>query len=194
MVITADVAAHAATGHLEPHRHVKKLHRASLVYSTKILTELTRHAKVEYGNLENVFFISFSAHTLLLHIFGTCYSIWLPRGHNLSYIYLQEKLRKALVEPVESLFDAAGQTTWSSIKNLYKRETEVILPEFFKALSGFEMESELSEGMVSKLRDYAQSIVENKAKEEASKVLMHMKERYRNTYCLFRVPINIITF
>ncbi|KAE8803963.1 protein ROOT HAIR DEFECTIVE 31 [Hordeum vulgare] len=92
--------------------------------------------------------------------------------------HAKEKLRKALVEPVESLFDAAGQTTWASIKNLYKRETEAILPEFVKALSGFEMESESSEGMVSKLRDYAQSIVENKAKEEASKVLMHMKERF----------------
>ncbi|XP_044946750.1 protein ROOT HAIR DEFECTIVE 3 homolog 1-like [Hordeum vulgare subsp. vulgare] len=92
--------------------------------------------------------------------------------------HAKEKLRKALVEPVESLFDAAGQTTWASIKNLYKRETEAILPEFVKALSGFEMESESSEGMVSKFRDYAQSIVENKAKEEASKVLMHMKERF----------------
>ena len=131
---------------------------------------------------------------MLLHIFGTCYSIWLPRGHNLSYVYFQEKLRKALVEPVESLFDAAGQTTWASIESLYKRETQAILPEVFKALSGFEMGSEFSEEMVSKLRDYGQSIVENKAKEEASKILMHMKERYRNTYCLFHVPINIITF
>jgi hypothetical protein len=38
----------------------------------------------------------------------------------------------------------------------------------------------VSEGMVSKLRDYARSIVENKAKEEANKVLMHMKERLTN--------------
>ncbi|VAI27484.1 unnamed protein product [Triticum turgidum subsp. durum] len=92
--------------------------------------------------------------------------------------HAKEKLRKALVEPVESLFDAAGQTTWSSIESLYKRETQAILPEVFKALSGFEMGSEFSEEMVSKLRDYGQSIVENKAKEEASKILMHMKERF----------------
>ncbi|PNT62369.1 hypothetical protein BRADI_4g02450v3 [Brachypodium distachyon] len=90
----------------------------------------------------------------------------------------KEKLRKGLVEPVESLFDAAGQTTWASIRNLYKRETEAILPEFLKTLSGFEMENTLSEEMVSKLRDYAQSTVENKAKEEAGKVLMHMKESH----------------
>ncbi|KAM3272111.1 hypothetical protein ACQJBY_042352 [Aegilops geniculata] len=92
--------------------------------------------------------------------------------------HAKEKLRKALVEPVESLFDAAGQTTWASIESLYKRETQAILPEVFKALSGFEMGSEFSEEMVSKLRDYGQSIVENKAKEEASKILMHMKERF----------------
>ncbi|KAM0848967.1 hypothetical protein ACQ4PT_054032 [Festuca glaucescens] len=94
----------------------------------------------------------------------------------------KEKLRKALVEPVESLFDAASQTTWESIRNLYKRETEAILPEFLNTLSGFEMESAVSEGMVSKLRDYARSIVENKAKEEANKVLMHMKERFTTVF------------
>uniref|UniRef100_A0A0E0FDX9 Protein ROOT HAIR DEFECTIVE 3 homolog n=1 Tax=Oryza meridionalis TaxID=40149 RepID=A0A0E0FDX9_9ORYZ len=92
--------------------------------------------------------------------------------------HAKEKLRKALVEPVESLFDAAGPSTWASIRNLFKRETEAILPEFQKNLSGFEMESATSEGMVSKLRDYARSIIENKAKEEAGKVLMHMKESH----------------
>ncbi|XP_040385450.1 protein ROOT HAIR DEFECTIVE 3 homolog 1 [Oryza brachyantha] len=92
--------------------------------------------------------------------------------------HAKEKLRKALSEPVESLFDAAGHTTWASIRNLFKRETEAILPEFRKNLSGFEMESTSSEQMVSNLRDYARSIVENKAKEEAGKVLMHMKERF----------------
>uniref|UniRef100_A0ACD5XR37 Uncharacterized protein n=1 Tax=Avena sativa TaxID=4498 RepID=A0ACD5XR37_AVESA len=96
--------------------------------------------------------------------------------------HAKEKLRKALVEPVESLFDAASRTTWESIRNLYKRETEAILPEFLNNLSGFEMESAVSEGMVSKLRDYARSIVENKAKEEANKVLMHMKERFTTVF------------
>jgi len=92
-------------------------------------------------------------------------------------LYLQEKLRKALAEPVESLFDAADQTTWTSIRNVYKRETEAILPEFLKTLCGFEMEYAPAEEMVSKLRDYARSVVESKAKEESSKVLIHMKDR-----------------
>uniref|UniRef100_A0A0E0BUY6 GB1/RHD3-type G domain-containing protein n=1 Tax=Oryza glumipatula TaxID=40148 RepID=A0A0E0BUY6_9ORYZ len=106
--------------------------------------------------------------------------------------HAKEKLRKALVEPVESLFDAAGPSTWASIRNLFKRETEAILPEFQKNLAGFEMESATSEGMVSKLRDYARSIVENKAKEEAGKVLMHMKERLAKS-SIIRSPYRSIS-
>lgn len=90
---------------------------------------------------------------------------------------MQDKLRKALAEPVESLFDAADQTTWQSIRNIYKRETEAILPEFLNNLCQFEMEYAPAEEMVSKLKDYARSVVESKAKEESSKVLIHMKER-----------------
>ncbi|RLN00481.1 hypothetical protein C2845_PM06G33430 [Panicum miliaceum] len=94
----------------------------------------------------------------------------------------KEKLRKALAEPVESLFDAADQTTWASIRIVYKRETESILPEFLKTLCGFEMEYAPAEEMVSKLRDYARSVVESKAKDEASKVMIHMKERFTTVF------------
>ncbi|RLN28985.1 hypothetical protein C2845_PM05G02350 [Panicum miliaceum] len=94
----------------------------------------------------------------------------------------KEKLRKALAEPVESLFDAADQTTWASIRNIYKRETEAILPEFLKTLCGFEMEYAPAEEMVSKLRDYARSVVKSKAKDEASKVMIHMKERFTTVF------------
>ena len=145
------------------------------------LSELTSRAKVKYSNLEErPFYKRFNTCFASEYFLHMLYSIWLPYSRNLSSVYLQEKLRKALVEPVESLFDAASQTTWASIRNLYKRDTEAILPEFLNTLYGFEMEVEVSEGMVSKLRDYARSIVENKAKEEASKVLMHMKERLTN--------------
>lgn len=113
--------------------------------------------------------------------------------------YAQEKLRKALAEPVESLFDAADQTTWASIRNVYRRETECILPEFLKNLFGFEVEYAAAEQMVSNLRDYARSVVENKTKEEASKVLIHMKERLTNisvvcsSYLSLYQPPDILT-
>ncbi|AQL03778.1 Protein ROOT HAIR DEFECTIVE 3 homolog 2 [Zea mays] len=93
-----------------------------------------------------------------------------------------DKLRKALAEPVESLFDVADQTTWQSLRNIYKRETEAILPEFLNNLCQFEMEYAPAEEMVSKLKDYAQSVVESKAKEESSKVLIHMKERFTTVF------------
>ncbi|KAL5654728.1 hypothetical protein ACJX0J_034047, partial [Zea mays] len=93
-----------------------------------------------------------------------------------------DKLRKALAEPVESLFDAADQTTWQSIRNIYKRETEAILPEFLNNLCQFEMEYAPAEEMVSKLKDYARSVVESKAKEESSKVSIHMKERFTTVF------------
>jgi protein SEY1 len=98
---------------------------------------------------------------------------------------LQDKLRKALAEPVESLFDAADQTTWQSIRNIYKRETDAILPEFLNNLCQFEMEYAPAEEMVSKLKDYARSVVESKAKEESSKVLIHMKERLIKFFVIF---------
>ncbi|KAL6847079.1 hypothetical protein ACP4OV_022932 [Aristida adscensionis] len=94
----------------------------------------------------------------------------------------KDKLRKALAEPVESLFDAAGPTTWASIRNLYLRETESFLPEYLKTLFGFEIEYTTAEEMVSNLREYAQGVVESKAKEEASKVLIHMKERFTTVF------------
>jgi hypothetical protein len=120
---------------------------------------------------------SLSMHNFVLDLF----TYMILSGYHMVIVsvilYLQEKLRKALAEPVESLFDAADQTTWQSIRNVYKRETEAILPEFLKTLCGFEMEYGPAEEMVSKLRDYARSVVESKAKDESSKVLIHMKER-----------------
>lgn len=96
---------------------------------------------------------------------------------------------------MESLFDAADQTTWASIRNVYRRETESILPEFLKTLCGFEMEYAPAEEMASKLRDYARSVVESKAKDEASKVLIHMKERLAKFSIVLHIShfINFLT-
>lgn len=44
------------------------------------------------------------------------------------------------------------------------------------------MEYAPAEEMVSKLKDYARSVVESKAKEESSKVLIHMKERFTTVF------------
>ena len=90
---------------------------------------------------------------------------------------LQKQLAKALTEPVESLFEAGGQDTWLSIRKLLKRETEAAVSKFLACISGFELDEETVERMQQHLRDYARQVVENKAREEAGKILILMKDR-----------------
>jgi protein SEY1 len=90
---------------------------------------------------------------------------------------LQKQLAKALVAPVESLFEEGGKDTWLSIRKLLKSETEAAVSEFSAHVAGFELEEETVEKMQQSLRDYARKLVENKAREEAGKVLIRMKDR-----------------
>jgi hypothetical protein len=57
------------------------------------------------------------------------------------------------------------------------------------------MEYAPAEEMASKLRDYARSVVESKAKDEASKVLIHMKERLAKFSIVLHIShfINFLT-
>jgi len=90
---------------------------------------------------------------------------------------MQKKLAKALTEPVESLFEAGGKDTWLSIRELLKRETEIAVSEFSASVAGFELDEETVERMQQSLRDYARKVVENKARDEAGKILIRMKDR-----------------
>ena len=49
--------------------------------------------------------------------------------------------------------------------------------EFSTAISSFELDQRTVEKMLQDLRDYARNVVEKKAREEAGKVLIHMKDR-----------------
>lgn len=90
---------------------------------------------------------------------------------------MQKKLAKALAEPVESLFEAGGKDTWLSIRELLKRETEIAVSEFSASVAGFELDEETVGRMQQSLRDYARKVVENKARDEAGKILIRMKDR-----------------
>ena len=92
-------------------------------------------------------------------------------------IVAQKQLSQSLSEPVESLFDAAGRDTWASIRKLLTHETETVVSEFSTAISSFELDQRTVEKMLLDLRDYARNVVEKKAREEAGKVLIHMKDR-----------------
>lgn len=78
---------------------------------------------------------------------------------------------------MECLFEAAGKDTWASIRELLKHETEAAVSEFSNLIVGFELDPATVDKMVQNLRDYARNLVEKKAREEAAKVLIRMKDR-----------------
>lgn len=94
----------------------------------------------------------------------------------------ETKLNEALAGPVEALLDGAGDDTWPAIRKLLQRETDTAVSGFAAALSGFEMDEESKDNMVLRLKDYARGVVEAKAKEEAGRVLIRMKDRFSTLF------------
>ncbi|XP_049382696.1 protein ROOT HAIR DEFECTIVE 3 homolog 2-like [Solanum stenotomum] len=94
----------------------------------------------------------------------------------------EKQITAALAEPVESLFEVGGSETWASIRKLLKHETDVAISCFSPALSGFELDQDAFDRKMQNLKDYARSVVEKKAREEAGKVLMRMKDRFNTVF------------
>ncbi|XP_075490811.1 protein ROOT HAIR DEFECTIVE 3-like [Primulina tabacum] len=94
----------------------------------------------------------------------------------------EKKLNVAISEPVEALLDGASDDTWSAIRKLLQRETGKAINDFSSALFGFEMDEVTKENLVSSLEDYAIGLVEAKAKEEAGRVLIRMKDRFSTIF------------
>ncbi|KAI3727323.1 hypothetical protein L1987_67136 [Smallanthus sonchifolius] len=94
----------------------------------------------------------------------------------------ESKLKEALYGPVEALLEGASDDTWPAIRKLLRQETEKAVSEFSFALSGFEMDEQEKENMISKLKSYARGLIEGKTREEAAKVLYRMKERFTSIF------------
>ncbi|XP_020100915.1 protein ROOT HAIR DEFECTIVE 3-like isoform X1 [Ananas comosus] len=94
----------------------------------------------------------------------------------------ESKLTEALAGPVESLLEAAGDDTWASIRNLYRRETEKAVSDFTSSLSGFELEQATHDTMIQNLEEFARGVIEKKARDEAGKVLIHTKDRFSTVF------------
>ncbi|KAK4413792.1 protein ROOT HAIR defective [Sesamum alatum] len=94
----------------------------------------------------------------------------------------ETKLNEALSGPVEALLDGASDDTWPAIRKLLRRETETAVSGFSSALSGFEIDEVTKDKMLSRLEDHARGIVEAKAKEEAGRVLIRMKDRFSTLF------------
>ena len=91
--------------------------------------------------------------------------------------HLQAKLNEALLGPVGALLDGATSETWPAIKKLLQRETESAVAGISNALSGFDMDKQSKDKILKSLENYAKGVVEAKAREEAGRVLILMKER-----------------
>ncbi|KAG0488450.1 hypothetical protein HPP92_007261 [Vanilla planifolia] len=96
--------------------------------------------------------------------------------------FYEEKLKKALAEPLEALLDAPSDDTWSAIRRLLVRETRTTVSEFDSSLSAFDIDQAAVDQLLAKLKQYAKNIVESKAKEEAGRVLIRMKDRFSNLF------------
>lgn len=91
---------------------------------------------------------------------------------------LQKKLNDALSAPIEALLDNAGDDTWPSIKKLLQRESERAVSGFSTSLTAFDIDEEEKDKLLLGLKDHARGVVEGKAKEEAGRVIIRMKDRY----------------
>ncbi|KAJ4901604.1 Protein ROOT HAIR DEFECTIVE 3-like protein 2 [Raphanus sativus] len=94
----------------------------------------------------------------------------------------EKRLTQALSAPVESLLEAGGKETWPSIRTLLKRETEAAVTDFLDVVTGFELDHATTDAMVQNLKDYSRSLVEKKAREEAAKILIRMKDRFSTVF------------
>ncbi|KFK38735.1 hypothetical protein AALP_AA3G153600 [Arabis alpina] len=94
----------------------------------------------------------------------------------------ESKLNVALSGPVEALLDGANDETWPAIRKLLRREGELAVYGLSDALSGFDMDKETRNNMLTNLENYARGIVETKAKEEAGRALMRMKDRFATIF------------
>ncbi|RRT66243.1 hypothetical protein B296_00006579 [Ensete ventricosum] len=94
----------------------------------------------------------------------------------------EKKITEALVQPVESLFDSAAQDIWASIRKLYRHETENAISRYSSSLTGFELDQSTFDKMMADLKNYARGVVVRKIREEAGKVLIHMKDRFSTVF------------
>ncbi|KAG4182973.1 hypothetical protein ERO13_A09G080300v2 [Gossypium hirsutum] len=94
----------------------------------------------------------------------------------------EAKLNEALSGPVEALLDGANKETWPLIRKLLQRETESILSGLSTVLSGFDMDEQTQKKTLTSLANHARGVVEGKAKEEAGRVLIRMKDRFSTLF------------
>uniref|UniRef100_M8C5I1 Protein ROOT HAIR DEFECTIVE 3 homolog n=1 Tax=Aegilops tauschii TaxID=37682 RepID=M8C5I1_AEGTA len=92
------------------------------------------------------------------------------------------KLTKALAEPVEALLDSASEDTWPAIRKLLQRETTAAVSGLESAISTFELDEATEKELLLRLENHGRSVVESKAREEAARILIRMKDRFSTLF------------
>ena len=88
-------------------------------------------------------------------------------------------MKEALSRPIEeALLDGADKDPWQSIRKVLRHETESAVSRFSATLIGFDIDEDMTKKMILSLEDYARHVVEEKARDEAGRARMRMKERY----------------
>ncbi|KAI5336832.1 hypothetical protein L3X38_016101 [Prunus dulcis] len=95
--------------------------------------------------------------------------------------HCEAKLRELLSGPVEALLKQANNMTWPTIRRRL-REAESAFSGSAAAISGYEMDEQTKAKIDANLEKYVRRMVEDKAKEEAPRVLKHMEERFKTKF------------
>ncbi|XP_016648192.1 PREDICTED: protein ROOT HAIR DEFECTIVE 3 homolog 2-like [Prunus mume] len=96
--------------------------------------------------------------------------------------YEVKQLSASLTGPVKTLLETGGKDSWASIRKLLNRETEVAISEFSTVVADFELDEATIAEMLQHLRDFSRNVVEKKAREEATKIMIHMKDRFSTVF------------
>ncbi|KAL6285486.1 hypothetical protein ACE6H2_009876 [Prunus campanulata] len=91
--------------------------------------------------------------------------------------HCEAKLRELLSGPVEALLKQANNMTWPTIRRRLREAHESAFSGSAAAISGFDMDEQTKAKIDASLEKYVRRMVDAKAKEEAGRVLIHMKER-----------------
>ncbi|KAH7280520.1 hypothetical protein KP509_36G000900 [Ceratopteris richardii] len=94
----------------------------------------------------------------------------------------EERLEKALGDPVSSLLESANPDAWLSVKELFVHETSSAAVDLSAVLIGFELKEQEEQKFIINLKRTGRQIIEKKAREEANQALMHMKERFNQVF------------
>ncbi|KAB2613019.1 protein ROOT HAIR DEFECTIVE 3-like [Pyrus ussuriensis x Pyrus communis] len=88
------------------------------------------------------------------------------------------KLEQQLSGPVKALLEGPSNETWPTLRKNLSQEIESVLSGSCPAFPGFDMDDQTKGKIQASLEEHARRVVEAKAREEAGRVLIHMKDSF----------------